>query len=186
MNYAKIYQRQILNDFTRANFVASFNSKKVLLDLDKIEVKNWDGSTYFTTKLIFTEVDPFSETLTYIGEYSDKTSFRLLKPGKLYLVQFKDEYGCEDAFTIASLDPQGYAIHFILTKNIDQTIQIQEKDVSDQVFKLVDGIIMAHNFGLQEKVIELTIKLNDLDPNMEIGSTHPKIKELIYTLQKYR
>lgn len=134
MLYAKIYQRQILKDSANAAFVGSFDGKQVILSKSRIEVYDLDSTFHFASELRFAEEDPFSETTTYTGEFSESSKFRLLRPGSLSLIQLKGEYNCKDAFTIASVDPQGYALRFILSEDLGQPIEILEKSKADQVF----------------------------------------------------
>lgn len=119
MLFARIYSKRILKNLPGIEVITSFNGKIVNLTKSQIEVLNVDLAPYFISSLTFSEEDPFSETTSYLGNLSDQTQFRLLKPGDLNLFQLRKEHHCEEAFTIASIDPQGFAFHFVLKKFSD-------------------------------------------------------------------
>lgn len=56
-------------------------------------------------------------TISYLGKYKNRIEFRVIRPTDLSLANLKNRFDCEAAFSIASVDPSSYAVHFILSNS---------------------------------------------------------------------
>lgn len=173
MNYAQIYQRQILKDFSKTDFIESFEGKLVEITEDKLEVKHLNGKLFFSSPLNLYEVDEFSGTKTFLGFFQDGSKFRLLRPSEMTLIHFLNEYNCEDAFSISSIGLQDFAIHFILTKNYSHNFEVINKGKEEQISKLLESSISAFEHGLITKFKEFKQMILEIDPNYLLVKKHP-------------
>lgn len=113
---AKIFQKNLLNqkEQTNFNFVETFDNAEVVLTNNSIRINTTDGQAY-NYQLIYSEKDVFTET--YLGQFENGSTFRLIKPIDSALEMTKLKSGASDAFSFGSIDPRGWAIHFYLFNN---------------------------------------------------------------------
>lgn len=146
--------------------ILSFNNSLVDLTESKILFDNESGLTQ-ELPLKYSERDNF--TITYIGMYRSGNPFRLIIPYGISMDLLKSKYNAEGGFTIGSLDPDGYAIAFILTTPSDfRQIDVITKGNDEQIEKLIWASTLAFNAGLQEQFILFTkriLKLIEYDPD---------------------
>lgn len=103
-------------------------------------------------------------TISYLGKYSNGVEFRVIRPTELSLENLKNRFDCETAFSVASVDPSGYAVHFILSKsNQNPNVgKVVEKGKKEQIQKLIDGSIMALQANLQSSFIDFSKQILSL------------------------
>ena len=113
---AVIFQKNLLSqkEHTNFNFVESFDDAEVVLTNNSIKINTRDGKAYYY-QLIYSEKDVFTET--YLGQFENGSTFRLIKPIDSALEITKLQSGASDAFSFGSIDPRGWAIHFHLFNN---------------------------------------------------------------------
>lgn len=174
--YSKIFQKNILKPSQSSNFVESLNGLQVTILSTRVYFHDEHEKIKFTSELDLQDEDEF--TKTYLGQFGDGTKFRLIQPQKLSLAQIKQEYDCEGAFSIASTDPQGFAIHFLLVKSSGIEVKIEEKGNRDQVYKLIDATVMAYQSGLYTQSVEFIKRIVELDPGWKITATHSKARDI--------
>lgn len=174
--YSKIFQKNILKSNTNSEFILSLNGLEVTILSTRVRFFNQKEQLVFSSELDFIEEDDF--TKTYVGKFADGSKFRFIQPQELSMSNLRQEFDCEGAFSIASIDPQGFAIHFLLVKSPTVTLEVEGKDKKDQIYKLVDASVMAFNTGLYAQSIEFIKRIVELDPNWKISATHPKAKNI--------
>jgi hypothetical protein len=110
---AKIFQRNIMNNSEQVsyNLVNSFDEAEIELNNQTIKIKTKKGETYLY-QLTYSERDTFTET--YLGEFDNGYKFRLTKPIGVALEMTKLQSSATDAFSLGSISPTGWAIHFYL------------------------------------------------------------------------
>lgn len=182
--FAKIFQQNIVRSSEYSEFIRGLNGSSVEKYPSAIDFLNTNGDLIFTSEIDFLEDDPFTQT--YIGHFIDGTKFRFIQPKEESLSNLKSQYECEGAFTIASIDPQGFAIHFLMVKQIGTPKQIESLGAKAQIYKLVEASILAFTWGIPDKLNEVLTKLIQLDPNLEITQTHPKFNQFSEILDKLK
>lgn len=103
-------------------------------------------------------------TISYLGKYKNRIEFRVIRPTDLSLANLKNRFDCEAAFSIASVDPSSYAVHFILS-NSNQSPNIGnvvDKGKKEQVQRLIDGSIRALQVNLQSNFIDFSKRILSL------------------------
>lgn len=180
--YSKIFRKTVLKKNKYSDLTESLNGNQVVILSTRIHFFDANEKLIFSSELDPLEEDDF--TKTYQGQFADGTKFRVIQPHKASIENIRREYDCEGAFSIASIDPQGFAIHFLLVKTPSFPINVAESDVKDQVYKLIDASILAYTFGAPEKIDELVGRMLQLDPNQEIIQTHPEFAKFIGILNK--
>ena len=110
---AIIFQRKILSKAEQVSYdlVNSFDDAEVELNNQTIKIKTKKGDTY-QYKITYSEHDTFTET--YLGQFDDGNKFRLIKPIGVALEMTKLKSSAIDAFSLGSISPTGWAIHFHL------------------------------------------------------------------------
>lgn len=110
---ATIFQRNIMNNAEQVsyNLVNSFDEAEIELNSQTIKIKAKNGET-FQYKLAFSERDTFTET--YLGQFENGSKFRLTKPIGVALEMTKLKSSAIDAFSLGSISPTGWAIHFYI------------------------------------------------------------------------
>lgn len=127
------------------------------LSSDKLTFETKNGIKQ-SIKLIFKEKD-FS-TSTYIGKFENGSYFRLIQPTGFALDIAKEKYNAINAFTLASINPNGWALNFFLTERDDlRQTNVEEKGSQEQIQRLIQGAMMSIQVGMQEKFIEITKRL---------------------------
>lgn len=174
--YSKIFRKNIVKKSKYSDFVESLNNHRVEILPSSIKLFYRSDNLSFSSTIKFTDEDSF--TKTSIGEFEDGAKFRFIQPQDSGLQQLKEDYDCEGAFSIASIDPQGFAIHFLMVKDPDSNQKIDNVDASDLVYRLIDASIMAFNSGLYAQSIDYIKKIAELDPEWKITLTHSKARNL--------
>ena len=110
---AVIFQKNLLNPNEQTNFkfVESFDDSEVVITNNSIRINTTNGLSY-NYQLIYSEKDVFTET--FLGQFENGSTFRLIKPIDTALKMTKLQSGASDAFTFGSIDPRGWAVHFYL------------------------------------------------------------------------
>lgn len=165
MYRANIFQKNITTNrhSETIDFVLSLNHSLVNIKDKRIKIKDLKKNTY-KYSIEFFEKDP--NTITYIGKFDNGDSFRLIQPYGFSLEMIKSKHNSKGAFSIASLNSDDYAIHFILTDKDDKRdLIVTEKDNFDQLQRLIEGAFMSNQFGLESKFIEITIRLLEMIRN---------------------
>jgi hypothetical protein len=172
MKRATIFQK---NNIPRpapeeVKLILSLNNSLVDLTELRIHFEN-DRAIIHELPLKFSEKDDF--TITHIGRFESGKPFRLIIPRGISLELIKSKYCADGAFSIGSLDHDGYAIAFILTDPSDfRQIEVITKGNDEQIEKLIRASSMALNAGLEKEFILFTkriLKLIENQPNAILG-----------------
>lgn len=161
MYKASIFQKNITRHSTESEKAIGFENCEVEISKKRLRIiKN--GVELLNTELKLLEED-FS-TISYLGKYSNGVEFRVIRPTELSLENLKNRFDCETAFSVASVDPSGYAVHFILSKsNQNPNVgKVVEKGKKEQIQKLIDGSIMALQANLQSSFIDFSKQILSL------------------------
>lgn len=154
---ASIFQKNILSKSDKSEFAESFQNCLVEIDDESIIV-------YENEKIILkSQLSKFEDefhTTSYKGKFNDNEPFRIIRPKDFTLENVKNEHNCISAFSIASINPDGFAIHFILTKKDD----IRNKNSTDrgndeQIQRLIEGCILALQNELYQKFIDYSKRI---------------------------
>ena len=159
---ANIFQENTSKKSIKTQEVLNYDNCLVDISEKKLKILN-NNQIILNTNLNKIEED--FNTTSYVGLFTDGTKFRVIRPNKIPLANLQNEFNCISAFTIASVNPDGYAIHFILTEKDDiREMQSKVKGVNEQIQKLLDGCLMALNNEMHDTFIDLSkriIKLID-------------------------
>jgi hypothetical protein len=155
---AKIFQKNILKNSIHVHDVLSYNNQLINLEDDSIIIQ-FDNGSKLKYDLQFHNED-IHEIKTFVGHFEDGTSFRLLRPGFISLNDIRDEDKCVSAFSIASDNPDGYSVHFLLfDADINEQITEKESGKNEQIQRLINGSLMALQANLHQQFIEFTKRL---------------------------
>lgn len=157
---ASIFQKNILSRSNKSDFAESFQNCLVEIDDESITV-------YENEKIILkSQLSKFEDefhTTSYKGEFNDNEPFRIIRPKDFALENVKTEHKCISAFSIASINPDGFAIHFILTdKNDIRNTNSIEKGNEEQIQRLIEGCILALQNELYQKFVDYSKRLLNL------------------------
>lgn len=110
---ARIFQRNIISKSEQISYdlVNTFDDAEIELSSQTIRIKTKKGETYHY-KITYSEHDTFTET--YLGQFDNGNNFRLTKPIGIALEMTKLKSSAIDAFSLGSISPTGWAIHFHL------------------------------------------------------------------------
>ena len=123
MYQSSIFQTNIPSNSPESEKAISFDNCQVKISNDILLIID-NNEVLLNSSLTLFEED-FS-TISFKGRYSNGIEFRIIRPTSNSLKSLKSRYDCETAFSIASLDPSGYAVHFILT-NSNQKPNIEKR-----------------------------------------------------------
>ena len=159
MYKAQIFQKNIATKSSESDFIERFNNCLVEIDEEKLIIQNDKQVNLIETKLQLKERD--FHTVTYHGNFKDGWStFRVIRPIDIALENIKQEFNCQSAFSIASISPTGYAIHFLLlSKDEIRDLNIVEKGKNEQIEKLLEGCIISLENQLYENFIDYTKRI---------------------------
>lgn len=158
---ASIFQKNILNENPKSRLVENFNNNLVEIDNSNLKILNNEKIILLNSPLKKIEED--FNTTTYIGKFSDDENFRVIRPNDIPLANLKEEFNCVSAFSIASINPDGYAIHFILTEVSDvREIQNNNSAEKEQIQRLLEGSVLALQNKLHQNFIDYTKRLINL------------------------
>ena len=159
MNKASIFQKNISPNGQKDAVESALNINNALVEftVDKMLVKYENGNLE-SFHIEFFEEDFI--TISHLGKFANGIPFRLIQPIGTALQNVKAKYSSLGAFSIGSLSPDGYGIHFVLLEPEVQRHQNPENQSNvEQVQDLVNSAIMAKEFGLDSKFIEFSKRL---------------------------
>lgn len=157
---ASIFQKNILSKSDKSDFVESFQN--CLVDIDESRLNIYNEETIIL-KSELTKIEDDVHTITYKGNYKDNEAFRVIRPKDIALENVKKQHSCISAFSIASISPSGYAIHFILTEKDDiRNINSVEKGYEEQIQRLIEGCILALQNELYQNFVDYSKRLLNL------------------------
>jgi hypothetical protein len=157
MLYAKIFQTNVINHSNELSRVKEFEGQLLKLDPNQLIVSFHNGKSA-TYRLEFLEEDFLSKT--YLGKFDNDVKFRLIYPSDFTLNNLKTKYNCVSAFSIGSLNPDGYAIHFLLFESIvDCKLEIVEKDIAEQIEMLILVALMELKAGQHQFFLEYSKRI---------------------------
>ena len=157
---ASIFQKNILSKSDKSEFAERFQNCLVEIDDESITV-------YENEKIILkSQLSKFEDefhTTRYKGKFNDNEPFRIIRPKDFALENVKAEHKCISAFSIASINPDGFAIHFILTdKNDIRNTNSIEKGNEEQIQRLIEGCILALQNELYQNFVDYSKRLLNL------------------------
>ena len=157
---ASIFQKNILSKSDKSELAESFQNCLVEIDEENITIYQ-DENIILKSQLSKFE-DEF-HTTSYKGKFNNNEPFRIIRPKEIALANVKSQHNCVSAFSIGSLNPDGYAIHFILTeKNDIRNTNTIEKGTDEQIQRLIEGCILALQNELYENFVEYSKRLLNL------------------------
>lgn len=191
---ASIFQKNILKNNDYSQFVLNIENSLVEINNCSIKIYN-EEILILNSSLLQKEVD--FNTTTFHGQFQDGTLFRVIRPNDIPLANIKSKYNCVSSFTMASIEPDGYAIHFILTDINDiRNHSVVEKGKEEQIQRLLEGCILAlqnklfSNFiDYSKRILAIVNNVNELhkyeygtqilllmNENIELFSDNEKVK----------
>lgn len=157
---ASIFQKNILSKSDKSDLAESFQNCLVDIDENRLIIYN-EGTIILKSDL--TKIEDDFHTTTYKGNYNDNEAFRVIRPKDIALENVKKQHSCISAFSIASISPSGYAIHFILNeKNDIRNINPVEKGIEEQIQRLIEGCVLALENELYQNFVEYSKRLLNL------------------------
>lgn len=179
---ASIFQKNILKGNSKSSLVESFNNKLVEINELNLKVLNKEKIVLLNSSLKKIEED--FNTTTYIGEFSVNEQFRVIRPNDIPLANLKKEFDCVSAFSIASVNPDGYAIHFILTEINDiREMQNNKSGEKEQIQRLLEGSVLALQNKLHQNFIDYTKRLINLVDHIEELNQYKYGSEIIQIMK---
>lgn len=185
MYKASIFQKNIARNSAESDKAMGFENCEVDISNKHLRITK-NGTELLNSELKLIEED-FS-TISYLGKYSNGIEFRVIRPTDLSLANLKNRFDCETAFSVASVDPSGYAVHFILSKT-DQNPNIGkvvEKGKKEQVQRLIDGSIMALQANLQSNFIDYSKRILSLVSDTNELSEYDNADQIIEVMKGNR
>ncbi|WP_282074087.1 hypothetical protein [Polaribacter atrinae] len=185
MYKASIFQKNITRNSTESEKALGFENCEVDISNKHLRITS-NGTELLNSELKLLEED-FS-TISYLGKYENGIEFRVIRPTDLSLSNLKNRFDCETAFSIASVDPSGYAVHFILSKsnqkpNIGKAV---EKGKTEQIQRLVDGSNMALQSNLQSNFIDYSKRILSLVSDTNELSKYDNADQIIEIMKGNR
>lgn len=154
---ASIFQKNILSKSDKSELAQSFQNCLVEIDENNIVIHN-DEKIILKSQL--TKFEDEFHTTSYKGKFNDNEPFRIIRPKDIALANVKAQHNCVSAFSIGSLNPDGYAIHFILTeKNDIRNTNTVEKGTEEQIQRLIEGCVLALQNELYENFVDYSKRL---------------------------
>lgn len=108
---AKFWKKTILTGNDLSKKALGFDEAQVEISDTKIQIKANDEIIF---QSVLKPLPPDPWTISFRGVLEDGTEFRIIKPSDSSLSKLQKSMNCKGAFSIASMDPQGFAIHFLL------------------------------------------------------------------------
>lgn len=156
---ANLFQKNIASqiEIDSLEIALSLHHSLVSITENLLSIRTVSGEQY-NFQIRFIEKD-FSTT-THIGKFQNGRKFRLIQPKDLSLKMVKSTHNALGAFTLGTVNPNGWAVHFILTDKDDiRQTNVSEKGSTEQIQKLIQGAMMGIQFGLPQKFIEFSKRL---------------------------
>lgn len=154
---ASIFQKNILSKSDKSEFAEGFQN--CLIEIDDKSIVIYENEKIILKSQLVKFEDEF-HTSSYKGKFADNEPFRIIRPKGFVLENVRNEHNCISAFSIASINPDGFAIHFILT-NIDDTRNIKsiDKGKDEQIQRLIDGCVLALQNGLYQNFVDYSKRI---------------------------
>ena len=162
MHRANLYQKTIFSQIESdsLHIALGFQHSLVCIRENLFNVETIDGNE-FNLPIRFSEKNFF--TITKIGKFENGNSFRLNQPIGRSLEMEKSKNNALGGFTIGTLNPDGWALHFFLTeKNDIRQINVMEKGKNEQIENLISGSLVAMNANLHQNFLDYTKRLLNL------------------------
>jgi hypothetical protein len=134
------------------------NLNHSLINLTDTELAFEKDGNIMSFHLTYDKEDFISKT--FLSKFEDETPFRVLRPSDITrkMSLLKNNY--KDSFSVGSINPDGYSVHFILTERDDiRNIQIEQKGVEEQLEKLAAGAILALQNDLHTNFYKISKRL---------------------------
>ena len=134
---ANLFQKNIASQIEADSLeiAISFQHSLVNISAELFTIETLNGEHY-SLPINFSEKD-FSTT-TYKGKFQNGRDFRLIQPTDLSLDMAKSNHNALGAFTLGSVNPSGWAVHFFLTDKDDiRQTNVSEKGSTEQIQKLI-------------------------------------------------
>jgi hypothetical protein len=156
---ANLFQKNVASQIESDSLEIAISFQHSLVSIgEKIfKVKTLNGKEY-SFPIRFSEKDSF--TTTNIGKFENGNDFRLIQPIGLSLDMAKSKNNALGGFTLGSVNPNGWAVHFFLTHKDDiRQTNVLAKGSDEQIQKLIQGSMMGIRFGVPNKFIEFSKRL---------------------------
>jgi len=156
---ANLFQKNVASQIESDSLeiAISFQHSLVSIGEKNFKVKTQNGKE-FNFPIRFSEKDTF--TITNIGKFENGNDFRLIQPIGLSLDMAKSKNNALGGFTLGSLNPNGWAVHFFLTHKDDiRQTNVLAKGSDEQIQKLIQGSMMGIKFGVPNKFNEFSKRL---------------------------
>ena len=185
MYKSSIFQKNISSSSLESENALKFENCDIVISNTNLTITK-NGQELLRTKLTLLEKD-FS-TISYLGKYANGVEFRVIRPTDSSLSNLKQRFDCESAFSIASVSPSGYAIHFTLSENGQNPNigNVVEKEKNEQVQRLVDGSIMALQANLESNFIDFSKRILSLISDTNELSEYENANEIIDVMRGNR
>lgn len=154
---ASIFQKNILSTSDKSEFAEGFQN--CLVEIDDKNIVVYENEKIILKSQLFKFEDEF-HTTTYKGRFEDNEPFRIIRPKDFALENIKKEHNCISAFSIASINPDGFAIHFILTNKDDiRNTKSIDKGNNEQIERLIEGCILALQNELYQNFVDYSKRI---------------------------
>lgn len=162
MKKAIIFQKNISPKADQDTVKIVLRLNGALVEFEELQMKIiYEDNTTEKIRLEFFEED--YSTISYKGVLINETQIRIVKPTGNTLEMVKQRENAEDAFSIGSISPDGFGIHFILVnKETNRIDEVENKSNENQLSNFFNVSILAYEFGLDDKFSEFTKRLLDL------------------------
>jgi hypothetical protein len=185
MYKSSIFQKSIALSSVESENALKFENCDILISSTNLTISK-NGHELLRTKLILLE-EEFS-TLSYLGKYPNGVEFRVIRPKESSLSNLKQRFDCESAFSIASVSPSDYAIHFTLTENGQNPNigNLVEKGKNEQVKRLVDSSIMSLQANLESNFVDFSKRILGLISDTNELSKYENTDKIINVMKGNR
>ena len=185
MYTASIFQKNITSSSIESKKAIGFDNCLVEISSQRLKITN-NGTVLLNSELKSLEEDTF--TISLLGNYTNGVQFRIIRPTNNSLQNLKKRFDCETAFSIASIDPSGYAVHFILTNSNQKTNvgKVIAKGKNDQIQRLIEGSIMALQADLESNFVDYTKRLLQIIPDTMELSKYNNSKKILDVMKNNR
>lgn len=180
---AIIFQKNISEnaDNEAVSIVLSIEGSLVEITDETFKIKDENGLVE-QVKISLFEKD-FS-TISYLGKFNNDISFRLIKPHGQSLESVIKSQNAIGAFSIGSLSPDGFGIHFILVDpSENRNSNTENLSNRNQLQNFIEVSIISFEWGLEDKFIEFTKRMLEIiKNNPEILMEFNRVDEIIEIL----
>lgn len=165
---ANLFKKNILNkiDNEVIDLTENIHHSLVTISDNEFQIEFLNGEKA-NLSIVFFEKDAF--TLTHLIQFSNGNKFRLIQPIGVSLEMAMVNHDSKGGFSIASIDKDGWAIHFFLTAPNDlRDSYKKESEKSEDLEKLMRNLLIAFENGMRDKFLEIGTKILPIiesDPN---------------------